>query len=575
MSKGNVVNVNYIDSALNDLHDKRDSDSDNHIKTPFLTNVDNYEDLRTRTTSGNEFIENGIGNLQEKVDNNNNNTSRVRSSESSRYSNEFYEPLRKHSSLIDPIEAEKWLNPYHNVNIAIFASYLSVGFGLYFLQTPLTFYMVDSLNATPGQQTVINGLMYLPWALKIFCGILTDSFPIFGYRRKSYFLLGWGLYVACNILLAIIRTPNIAQLAALIFLQTLAFVQADVCTDASIVERSKLYENNENRGTLQATGYIIRYFGGIIGAMLGAVLYNKDSWGWGLPISVIFVINGAVPMCLVLPFVYSFVELPATELPQVKKQLYAIWQLVQRRAIWQPCAFIYIYNIFVLTNPAWNSFLVDGLGFSNFFLGLLTVGAAVLSYSALVIYKKYLFNVSWRYIYLGGTALSSLFSILQLILVFRWNVSWGISSPGWNLVFAMGTYGMVQFVQSIQFLPCCRMFLIMCPGGAEGASYAMLTTLSNLAGTVAYSIAAAVANIWNVENDTLLNHDYSGMWRLTVFCACIQLTGLIFLGLIPNGVDEQLALQSNNEKSLIGGTVFLTTVGLSLVFVMVITFITV
>ena len=138
--------------------------------------------------------------------------------------------------------------------------------------------MVDVLNATPGQQTVINGLMSLPWALKMFCGLLTDSFPIMGYRRKSYFLIGWGLYVGCNILLAILRTPSISQLAALIFLQTWAFVQADVCTDASIVERSKLYENSDNRGTLQATGYIIRFFGGIIGAILGAVLYNKESW---------------------------------------------------------------------------------------------------------------------------------------------------------------------------------------------------------------------------------------------------------------------------------------------------------
>ena len=556
MSKTNVVNVSYIDSALNDLHDKRDSDEDNNNKIPFLSN--------------NDAIENGLSVQDKSVS-----SSRARSTDSSRYSNEFEEPLRKKSSLIDPEEAAKWLNPYHTVNIAIFASYLSVGFGMYFLQTPLTFYMVDSLNATPGQQTVILGLMSLPWALKIFCGILTDSFPIFGYRRKSYFLIGWGLYVICNILLAIIRTPNIAQLATFIFLQTLAFVQADVCTDASIVERSKLYENTENRGTLQAIGYIIRYFGGIIGAVLGAVLYNKDSWGWGLPISVIFVINGAIPMCIVLPFVYNFVELPATEMPQVGKQLYSIWQLVQRRAIWQPCAFIYIYNIFVLSNPAWNSFLVDGLDFSNFFLGLLTVGAAILSYTALVLYKKYLFNVSWRYIYLGGTALSAVFSILQLILVFQWNVQWGISSPGWNLVFAMGTYGMVQFVQAIQFLPCCRMFLIMCPGGAEGASYAMLTTLSNLAGTVSYSLAAAVANIWNVNNETLLAHDYSGMWRLTVFCACIQFTGLFFLGLIPNGVDDQLALQSNNQKSLIGGTVFLTVIGLSLIFVMSITFITV
>jgi hypothetical protein len=58
--------------------------------------------------------------------------------------------------------------------------------------------------------------------------------------------------------------------------------------------------------------------------------------------------------------------------------------LVQRKAVWRPCCFIYIYNVLLLSNPAWNSFLVVGLDFSNFDLGLLTLAGAVLSYGALV-----------------------------------------------------------------------------------------------------------------------------------------------------------------------------------------------
>ena len=39
---------------------------------------------------------------------------------------------------------------------------------------------------------------------------------------------------------------------------------------------------------------------------------------------------------------------------------------------------------------------VEGLHFSNFDLGLLTLAGAVLSYFALVLYKNYLFDTSWR-----------------------------------------------------------------------------------------------------------------------------------------------------------------------------------
>ena len=87
---------------------------------------------------------------------------------------EFENAPHKLLTEINPGEAAKWLDPMHPNNRAIFASYLAVGFGLFFIQTPIAFYMVDSLNATPGQQSVITGLLALPWALKV-CSLLSYS----------------------------------------------------------------------------------------------------------------------------------------------------------------------------------------------------------------------------------------------------------------------------------------------------------------------------------------------------------------------------------------------------------------
>ena len=85
------------------------------------------------------------------------------------------------------------------------------------------------------------------------------------------------------------------------------------------------------------------------------------------------------------------------------------------------------------------------------------------------------------------------------------------------------------------------MYLVMCPAGAEGTSYAMLTTLTNLSATVAYrnassvencsccSVAAGFANIWDVSNSTLADHEYDGMWKLTVLYGAIQIIPLAFI----------------------------------------------
>lgn len=479
---------------------------------------------------------------------------------------EFENAPHKLAHEINPEEARKWLDPYHPCNRGIFASYLAVGFGLYFIQTPIAFYMVDSLSATPAQQSVVTGLMALPWAMKIGCGFLSDSTPIMGLRRKPYFIIGWTIFAICNGILALIGTPDIGILAVLIFLQTLGFVLADVCTDAMIVERSKGYESTENQGTLQATGYIIRFGGGVVGALAGAVLYNKGDWGWGVPIWGIFIINGALPAGIISPCIGSMVEIGLEKPPALRAQVLSIWQLVQQKAVWMPCTFIYIYNVLLVQNPAWNSFLVAGLGFSNFDIGLLTLAGALLSYVALIIYKRYLFDTSWRKIYIGTTLILLTFSCLQLVLVLKSNE---IQPIGVQLLFAMGSYGVVMFAQSIQFLPACRMFLGMCPEGAEGASYAMLTTLSNLAGTVSYSMAAAMAGIWDVSIPTLEAQNYNGMWRLTLLCACVQLGGLFFLPLMPSGVVEQLAILRSSVESPAAGACFLLVVGASLSYVIV------
>lgn len=282
-------------------------------------------------------------------------------------------------------------------------------------------------------------------------------------------------------------------------------------------------------------------------------------------------INGVVPAVLIAPYFYDMVETKTEEPPAIREQLKSIWVLVQRKAVWMPCTFIFIYNMLFLTNPAWNSFLVNGLNFSEFELGLLTLTGCILSFFGVVVYKKYLFKVAWPKIYFFTAIVGFAFSGLQLILVLE-NTS---LAPGIQVFFAMGSYGVQLFVQAIQFLPACRMFLIMCPAGAEGATYAMLTTLSNLAGTMGYSIAAALALIWDVTSDTLSDNDYSGMWRLTLLIGCIQLTGLFFVKLLPANMEEQIKLQQSDSSSRPAGAVFIGVVITSLLFVFAFTVITV
>ena len=98
-------------------------------------------------------------------------------------------------------------------------------------------------------------------------------------------------------------------------------------------------------GNIQASGYIARYFGSALGAIGGAVLYNKDTWGWGLSISTLFWINGLVPLLLVIPLMPFLLEEPKTkETGVLKRHIDELWILVQKKAVWRPMIFVYLYN---------------------------------------------------------------------------------------------------------------------------------------------------------------------------------------------------------------------------------------
>lgn len=170
----------------------------------------------------------------------------------------------------------------------------------------------------------------------------------------------------------------------------------------------------------------------------------------GCPMWAIWLINGTFPLICVFPFMRDLVEDKAEVPPQISVQLQDMWSMVQKKAIWMPNGFIYLYNCCYFTNPAWNSFLVEGLGFSNFDIGVLAIAGTVLSYVGIVVYKKFMFQSSWRWVYVWTTIISAIFSGLQLILVFRLNTKIGMGARGFELLFAMGSYGMVQFVTAVQ-----------------------------------------------------------------------------------------------------------------------------
>lgn len=366
-------------------------------------------------------------------------------------------------------------------NLAIPMCYLVVGL-LQGLSGPFINVYPLFLGATEAQQTTISSIRSLPALFKLFFGFWSDNVLFFGYRRKSYMLLGWvlsSMSMLCllnfsdlsRVLIAqddddmnnnnnngddevnmmmmyepAENKPSVQFLSCMLLMFGTGFWFADVMGDSLVAEKAKL-EPEETRGQLQSTCYACRFFGLMISAPISTGLYS--TYGPQFVVKLLAI----VPLVMV-PFIFNLWERKDIEVKSTKDQCGEIWNTVCSRAVWQPMAFVYIYNVLQVGNAAWKEFLRSVLLFTDAQLNIMLIAAYVLLYVGVMTYKYYLIHWSWRSIYVMTTGLNAFLSALQVLLI--QGITFGLSP----FVFALGDDIFADFLAGIQFLVSASLFCL-------------------------------------------------------------------------------------------------------------------
>jgi BT1 family len=328
---------------------------------------------------------------------------------------------------------------------------------------------------------------------------------------------------------------------------------ADVMGDSVVAEKAKL-EPEAARGSTQSSCYSYRFFG-----LMCASPFSTWIYSWMGP-KYVFYLLAMFPLSI-LPLVYWMGEIRYGPVASTRDQCSEIWKTVCSRSVWQPLAFVYIYNVLQVQNAAWNQYLMTALGFTAVQLNLIYNVACVLIYLGVLVYKYYLINWSWRFVYVTTTLLNGVFSILQVLLIL--GITFGLSP----FLFALGDDAFSEFIAGIQFLPTTIMMVHLCPTGSEGASYAMFTTVNNSAGAMSRALSTPLTAIWDVSKAALAKNELTGMVNLTLLTTAIQVSGILFVGLLPRTKEELFELRDRNfGSSSIGGFIFLGVTFASILF---------
>ena len=401
--------------------------------------------------------------------------------------------------------------------IAILTVYFVQGI-LGLARLAISFFLKDELALSPAQVSALFGIVALPWIIKPVFGFISDGLPLFGYRRRPYLVLSGLLGAISWVSLATVVHTPIAATAA-IALGSLSVAISDVIVDSLVVERARA-ESQGEAGSLQSLCWGASSVGSLITAYFSGLLLEHFTT------RTVFWITASFPL-IISAVAWLIAESPVSvrsDLSTVKNQLRQLRQALSQKSIWLPTAFIFIWQGTPSADSAFFFFTTNELGFQPEFLGRVRLVTSIASLIGVWLFQRFLKTIPFRVIFGWSTVLSAVLGMTMLLLVTHTNRALGIDDR-W---FSLGDSLVLTVMGQIAYMPVLVLAARLCPPGVEATLFAMLMSVSNLAGLLSYQFGAVLMH-WLGITQT----NFESLWVLVVIANVSTLLPLPFLSWLP------------------------------------------
>lgn len=397
-------------------------------------------------------------------------------------------------------------------------------------QLAVSFFLKDELHLGPAEVASLVGIAMLPWTIKPFYGLISDSLPILGYHRRPYILISSLLATTAWLTLAFwVKSPAAATCA--IALTSLAIACSDAITDAVVVERAR-HESISEAGSLQSFSWAATSLGGILAAYLGGILLEKFGS------HVVFAITGALPL---LASLASFAIREQNELRVARvwqNQLAQLRQAFTSKQIILPAAFVFLWQATPTADSAFFFFTTNELHFNPEFLGRVQLVSSIAGLFGVWLFQRYLKTIPMRQIFVWTTLISTVLGLSSLMLVTHVNRQLGIDDR-W---FSMGDNLILSVAGRIAFMPVLVLAARLCPAGVEATLFASLMSIFNLAGLCSYQLGALLTHLLGITES-----NFDQLWLLVLVTNLSTLLPLPLIRWLP---EQQPDPNSANSPEL-------------------------
>ncbi|XP_010443068.1 PREDICTED: probable folate-biopterin transporter 4 [Camelina sativa] len=453
-----------------------------------------------------------------------------------------------------------------------------------FVWTAVSYQLKDKLQLSPSASQFVFSVAFFPWSIKPLYGIISDCIPINGKKRTPYLVISTVLSLVPWLLLGLDSTSRSSSLYLMILLtvQNLGSAMADVVVDAMIAEAVRL-EKASFAGDLQSVSWLSMAVGGICGSLLGGyALTNLKIETIFLLFTVLPVLQ--LLSCALVEEIPTNNEpmpdmLDSNEFEEkskmsnddnyrdtnksntrrrkgqkkgkkggatngksethkkqskslasqwfqsLKAATFGLVRAFKQPIILRPMAWFFVAHITVPNlSTVMFYYQTEVLQLDASFLGTARVVGWLGLMIGTFIYNRYLTNMTLRKSLLFAHIGISITILLDMVLVSRANVGYGVSDK--TMVLFGSALG--DAINQLKFMPFLILSGRLCPPGIQGTLFALFMSINNLGNTVGSFMGAGLASLLGISSGSFENM-FMGL-AIQVFCTYIP---VMFLFLIP------------------------------------------
>ncbi|XP_021297075.1 probable folate-biopterin transporter 3 [Herrania umbratica] len=413
---------------------------------------------------------------------------------------------------------------------------ISQGFGVGLSRVSTQYYMKDVQKVQPSQAQVLIGVIHFPWIVKPLWGLLTDVVPIFGYRRRPYFIFAGVLGVISMLVLSLHKSLHLAFALLSLVAGSAGIAIADVAIDACVTQHT--ISHPSLAGDMQSLCGLSSSIGALIGFSLSGFFVHlagaKGVFGLlSIPASLVVLVGILLKESHVRNFAYKRVKEKFVDASKT------MWTTLKCQDVWRPCLYMYLSLALGLHIHEgmfyWYTDAKEGPSFSQEVVGSIFSVGAVGSLFGVLLYQNFLKNHPFRDVLFWAQLLYGMSGLLDLVLVLRINLKLGMP----DYVFVVIDEAVSRLIGRIKWMPFLVLSSKLCPAGIEGTFFALIMSIDHIGLLSSAWSGGLVLHILNVTRT-----QFDNLWIAILIRSLLRLIPIGFLFLVPRS-DPKLSILSS------------------------------